>query len=118
LTLRAISGLTGDIGNRHREVLGDGFRLAVMGCDGAGHRDGKAKQVAAMMVRIFMGFLRSPYRLGFRSPLFPPGLAGLLIIVIGIGAKHAVALWMRAELVRRRTKTSTVSFTEDQLQIS
>ena len=48
--------LAGDIGNRRLEGLGDGFRLTVMGCDGAGHRDGKAKQVAAMMVRIFMGF--------------------------------------------------------------
>jgi hypothetical protein len=40
-----------------------------------------------------MGFL--PLPIGWFSFLFYPGLAGLLIIVGGIGAKHAVALCQR-----------------------
>src|SRR6478672_2087038 len=53
----------------------------------------RAAQVAAMMVRIFMGFL--PLPIGWSSFfIVPPGPAGLLIIVSGIGAKHAVALWL------------------------
>ena len=48
--------LAGDIGNRRPEVLGDSFRLAVTGRDRAAIEMARAKQVAAMMVGIFIGF--------------------------------------------------------------
>jgi hypothetical protein len=71
---RAISDLPGILGNGRLEVLRDGFRFAIMGRDGAGHRDGEGRAGGGDDGSDLHGLSPSAYRLVFVLHCFLPAL--------------------------------------------